>query len=189
MSQLDPETGTPLKAPICGPYVPAIRADFGRTITDKEINDEFDAIESMMECVCEQAGGESKVIDNAIDLGTVATSTTILPSNGRLQYMSVEGDVDITVADPADQDSLLLTLVIADGGSGRFNLPNGLAWTSDSNDGGMDGKPWDNDGLGGDYGAIVTCIHDGTGWVFMVFARNDIDPDDVPDVADLYNWR
>lgn len=173
----------------CGPYVPAIKAEFGRTITNKEIDNEFQRIEEVLECICNEAGNNAVLIENAIDLGNVTDSVTIEPSGGIIQYLTVEGDVEITVEEPEDTEPNLITLVIADGGSGRFNFPLGVAWTSDANGTGMDGKPWDNGGLGGDYGALVTCIYDGEGWIFIVFARHDIDPNDVADVADLYNWR
>jgi len=90
---------------------------------------------------------------------------------------------------PTKDDPKLITLLIADGGDGRFNLPSGAAWTSDANGDSMDGKPWDSEGLGGDYGALVTCMYDNTGWVFVIYARHDIDYSESPEVADLYKWR
>lgn len=170
-------------------YEPKIRAEFGKGITDDEIRAEFQAIEDTMLCVATAAEFESSTIETIVDLGAVVDSTVISSANGIIQYLTVEGDVQISIETPADEEPRLITLVIADGGSGRFNFPLGAAWASLANGVSMDGKPWDNDGLAGDYGAIVTCVFDGIGWVYMVFSRHDIDLDVSPSLVDLYRWR
>jgi len=173
----------------CSYYIPAIRAEFGRTITDTEIRNEFQAIEDAMQCVGdEMEGGSSNIVDH-VDLGTITNATVISSANGLVQYMTAEGDIDIEIKVPDEFEPRLITLVIADGGNGRFNFPTGSAWTTSSNGSAMDGKPWDSDGLGGDYGAIVTCIYDGSGWLYLVFARNDIDFTATAEVEDIYRWR
>ena len=79
--------------------------------------------------------------------------------------------------------------MIADGGDGTFKFTNGATWSTDSNGSTIDGIPWDSQGVGGNYGSIVICIHDGIGWVYLTFARNDIDFLATSDTNDLYNWR
>ena len=173
----------------CPYYFPVIKAAFARVITDEEINNEFDQIERTFACIEAELDRSIHVNNSAIDLGIVSTSIVINPEDGVLQYITLDGDVEIMFNEPADDDPKLITLVLQDGGSGRFNFPSGSAWTSDSNGTSMDGKPWDTEGLGGDYGAIVTCLNDGIGWVFMIYARNDIDADAAVEAIDLYNWR
>ncbi len=173
----------------CGAYIPSIKAEFGRTITDDEINFEFQAIEQFFACLCEAAGDSSVDIETVVDLGTVIDNVVINSSFGVVQYLTIEGDVQIDFAIPQETDPKLITLVIADGGNGRFNLPAGMAWTSDVSGLSIDGYPWDPQGLGGDYGAIVTCVYDNTGWIYIVFARHDIDLSVSPRLIDIYNWR
>ncbi len=97
---------------------------------------------------------------------------------------------EINVATPEDDEPRLITLVMADGGNGLFNFAVGQAWSTDSNGATMDGKPWNAEWAVGDYGALVTCIYDGEGWLFIVFARNEIDySKPLADVVDIYNWR
>ena len=174
----------------CGPYVPTIRAEFGRTITEPEINQEFEEIERIMKCMEAAVDNETTVIDNVVDLGTVTDETVISSINGVVQYMTIEGGIELNVATPDDGDPRLITLVMADGGNGLFNFPVGQAWSTDSNGSGFDGKPWNAEWAVGDYGALVTCIYDGDGWVFIVFARNEIDyAKPLAEVEDVYNWR
>ena len=169
----------------CPYYVPVIKAAFARVITDAEINHEFEEIERVFECVSGVLDTSLHVNNKVINLGIVTTSVVVDPADGIIQFMTLDGDVEITLSDPEVDDPLIITLILEDGGSGRFNLPTGSAWTSDSNGSAMDGKPWDSDGLGGDYGAVVTCVNDGTGWVFMVYSRNDIDFDAAVEAVDL----
>jgi hypothetical protein len=173
----------------CGPYVPVLKADFGRTITEAEINNEFEEIERIMECICTAMQTTTSNVSNFVNLGSVTNTTIISAADGLIQYLTVEGDIDLNVADPEEGEPRLITLVIADGGAGRFNFPAGATWTSDVAGDSMDGYPWDSQGLGGDYGALVTCVYDGEGWIFTVFGRHDIDYTVPAEVEDVYNWR
>ena len=173
----------------CPYYIPVIRAEFGRTITDKELWNEFQAIEEAMQCVGVEMQNTSSNVVNSIDLGTITDSTVIQSAFGLVQYLTVEGDVNIEVKVPDEFEPRLITLVIADGGDGRFNFPSGTAWATNSNGSAVDGKPWDSQGTAGDYGAIVTCIYDGSGWLYLVYARNDIDFTAAAEVDDMYKWR
>jgi len=175
----------------CGYYVPAIRAEFGRTITDTEIWNEFQEIERVMGCLWDLVDSTQTTENNTVDLGTVTENTTIRSSDGIVQYMAVEGDVNIYIAPPAVDDPRVITLMIVNAGDGRFNFVEGSAWTSDANGLTMDGKPWIVEWqANGDYGAMVTCVYDGEGWIHLVYARHNIDYAAVSaNVADIYKWR
>ncbi len=185
-------------------YVPQITAEFGKVITDPEINFEFQAIESAFACFEEQIGSFISTTDNIYDYGIIDNSYILTPAFGVLQYMELQGDVDLELSQPKEGDSRIITLVIANAGSldngnyGRFNFPLGTSWTADRDDV-MDGKPWnmysniigDTSGAqyAGFYGAIVTCIHDGTDWIYLVYARHHLDIWNDPIVGDIYDWR
>lgn len=173
----------------CGYYVPAIRASFGRVITRDEINNEFQEIERVMACICEQIQNQASTVANTIDLGSHSTSVQIEPSDALLQYLTVEGDVDIELLDPEGFDPRMITLAIADGGSGRFRFTKGLSWTTESHGSSISGKPWKPEQYGGNYGSIVICIHDDIQWLQIVYARNDIDYTAASDADDIYRWK
>ena len=173
----------------CPPYVNTLKAEFGRTISSEGINAQFEAIERTMACIENKIVTTQQTTTTVYDYGTVDTSLDIDPSLGALQRIMLEGDVELTMSEPGANDPKFITLLLGDAGSGRFNFPAGGTWVSDSEGSSMDGKPWDNDGLGGDYGAMVFCIHDGAGWLFLCFSRNDVDTDGTADTNDLANWR
>jgi hypothetical protein len=170
-------------------YTPTLRAGFGRTVTFESINEQFDAIEAAWGCLEALIDTVEFNENNTYDNGTVITEYVFDPSLGSVHYLRLQGDVELSIAAPEEGDPVLITLVLADGGSGRFNFKSGATWTTDSNGTVMDSKPWDNEGLGGDYGAIVTCLYDGIGWVYMIFGRNDIDFTATAEPADIFNWR
>jgi hypothetical protein len=174
-------------------YTPQITAQFGRTITNEEIDREFQAIEDAMTCFEEQIGDYTAEEDTIHDHGIIDNSYEIDPAFGVIHYMEVQGDVELSILEPQSGDPRLIQLVIADGGSGRFNFPAGTAWTCDKNGALMDAKPWDMVAgvttYTGFYGAVVMSIHDGTGWVYTVFARHDLVLTEDPNPLDIYNWR
>jgi hypothetical protein len=186
-------------------YIPQISAEFGKTITDHEIDAEFQAIERAFDCFEEQIGNTQLKEENIYDYGIVDNSQTLDPAFGVLQYMELQGDVDLELSEPQEGDPRVITLVIANAGSvdqgnyGRFSFPDGTAWTADR-DIPMDGKPWnmyanligDTSGTQyeGFYGAIVTCVHDGHGWLYMAYARHHLDINaSEPNPDDIYDWR
>lgn len=173
----------------CDVYIPVLKADFGRTITEAEINNEYEEIERILECIHDEMDKVGSDFANFIYLGSVTNTVEIESADGLIQYMIVEGDVTINVVDPKPGEPRLITLVMADGGDGRFNFPTGAAWSSDVSGPSMDGYPWDSGELGGDYGALVYCVYDGEGWIFTVFGRHDIDFTAATRVIDIYNWR
>jgi hypothetical protein len=186
-------------------YVPQIQAEFGKSITDEEINREFQEIERVFLCFEEMVGSIISTEDNVYDYGTLDNSYTLDPAFGVLQYMELQGDVELELSAPQHGDSRIITLVIANGGSlatnnyGRFNFRSGVVWTSMKDAPEMDGKPWnmyanaigDTSGVQytGFYGAIVTCIHDGLGWTYLVFARHHLQINDPADPLDIYSRR
>jgi len=172
----------------CG-YIPVISADFGKAITRDEINNEFQAIEEALQCVQENIENISHTVVNIINHGSVTERIYIDSGGGLIQYMTVEDNVEIIINEPEVDDPRLITLVIADGAEGFFNFPEGMTWTSNAHGDGIDGKPWDTQGLAGDYGALVVCIYDGYGWIQMVYARHDIDYTAPADVDDIYRYR
>jgi hypothetical protein len=186
-------------------YIPQITAEFGRTITDPEINFEFQAIEEAFICLEEQIGSINDFEDTIFDHGQIDNSYTIDPAFGIIHYMEVLGDVQLTLSDPPEGTSRIITLVIGnagrveDGNYGRFNFASGAAWASDRDAPDMDGKPWNmyanltGEETGtlypGHYGSIVQCIHDGNNWIHLVFARHHLDIFNPPIVGDIYDWR
>lgn len=185
-------------------YVPIIKAEFAKVITDQEINHEFQMIEEAFLCFEEQIGSFLSTEDNIYDYGVIDNSYILNPAFGVLQYMEVQGDVELELSQPEPGTSRLITLVIGNAGSiaegnyGRFNFKSGVAWACDR-DGSMDGKPWnmyaniigDTSGTQyeGFYGAIVNCIHDGVNWIYLVYARHHLDIWNDPIVGDIYDWR
>lgn len=186
-------------------YIPQITAEFGKTITSDEIDHEFQEIERVFTCFEEQIGTLLTQEDNVYDYGIVDNSYTLDPAFGILQYLELQGDVELELSQPADGDPRIITLIIANAGSvdtnnyARFNFKSGVAWSADRDEPLMDGKPWnmyantvgDTSGTKyeGFYGAVVTCIHDGVGWVYLVYARHHLDINGTPDPNDIYDWR
>lgn len=185
-------------------YIPRINAEFGKTITSDEIDREFQEIERVFDCFAEAIGDETFIEDNTHDNGTVDNSYTIEPAFGIIQYLEIEGDTELTLAEPGEDDPKLITLIIANTGSvetgnyGRFNFKEGTVWSADR-DVPTDGKPWnmyanlDGSTTGtqyeGFYGGVVQCIYDGVGWVYLVFARHHLDIYNAPNPDDIYSWR
>lgn len=169
-------------------YVNTMQAEFGRKISAEEANDQFDAIEKAMACL--ESLAEDTTTDNTIHIYENVEGTTILdPAFGNMQLVTVEGIVEMSFSEPADDDPKVIYLLIADGGEGRFKFPAGTAWTTKSQGLNVTGKPWDSQGLGGKYGAVAICIYDGVGWIHICFSRNDIDFTGDPEIVDLYGWR
>ena len=185
-------------------YTPQITAEFGRTITDDEIDREFQEIERVFTCFAEVIGSELDFEENIYDHGIIDNSYTIDPALGVMQYMEIQGDTEITLDEPEDDDPKIINLVIANAGSvdtdtyGRFNFATGATWSHDRDDP-MDGKPWNMyanlDGTttgtqyAGFYGGVVMCIHDGVGWIHLVFARHHLNIFGALNPDDIYDWR
>ncbi|MHC5061705.1 MAG: hypothetical protein ACYTFK_11555 [Planctomycetota bacterium] len=169
-------------------YTPSLKAEFGRKISAAEAKEQFQAIEEAMACLENLASSVDSKDSEIHNYGPITVETILSPSYGNLQLLSVEGNVDIEFAQPGESDPRVIYLLIADGGSGSFNLPAGKVWATNAN-GAITGVPWDTAGLGGEYGAMVVCVHDGIGWMYLVFARNNIDFNAISTVADLYYWR
>jgi hypothetical protein len=186
-------------------YIPQISAEFGKVITDDEIDFEFQAIENVFLCFEEQIGSNISTEDNIFDHGIIDNSYTIDPAFGIIHYMEVQGDVELTLDVPVQGSSKIITLIIGNAGSldegnyGRFNFKNGVAWACDRDAPEMDGKPWnmyanllgDTSGVKHDgyYGSVVTCVYDDIDWVFYVYARHHLDIFNDPIVGDIYDWR
>jgi hypothetical protein len=187
------------------PYVPEITAEFGKTITNEEIDREFQAIEETFNCFAAAIGSELNQEDRIYDHGVIDNSYTIQPGFGVIHYMELQGNTELTVAEPdGEDDPRLITLIIANAGSiatdnyGRFNFKAGATWAHDRDDP-MDGKPWNMyanlDGstngtqYPGFYGCAVQCIHDGVGWVHLSFARHHLDIFSALNPKDIYDWR
>lgn len=170
-------------------YVPQLKIGFAKTVTASDLNAEFDAIEAAFQCL-EAALGDSEFTEDTEYIVGVVTETTLLePSDGAVQFMTVAGDIQISLDEPTGNASRIVTLVIENGGSGRFNFPEGTAWTSSAQGDLMDGKPWEVNSGSGAYGAVVNCVWDGIGWLYMVFARHDIDQEATAKAVDIYGWR
>lgn len=185
-------------------YVPQINAEFARTITDAEINFEFQEIERVFDCFTEVIGSTLLEEDTIYDHGIIDNSYTIDPAFGIIHYMEIQGDTELTVDDPGEDGPRLITLIIANAGAvetdnyGRFNFKEGTVWSHDRDDP-MDGKPWNMyanlDGTmtgtqyEGFYGCAVQCIHDGVGWVHLVYARHHLDIFNAFNPDDIYDWR
>ena len=185
-------------------YIPQITAEFGRTITDTEIDFEFQAIEDAFTCFEEQIGKITLTEDKIYNHGIVDNSYTIDPAFGIIHYLEVQGDTELFLEAPPDGTSRLITLIIGNAGSieggnyGRFNFKTGVVWTSDRDDV-MDGKPWNmyanitGEMTGtlyeGFYGCAVQCIYDGVGWIYLVYARHHLDIWNPPIPEDIYDWR
>lgn len=185
-------------------YIPQIKAEFGRTVTDKEINDEFEAIQRAFDCFEEQIGSSILVEDKIYNHGIIDNSYTIDPAFGILHYMEIYGDTDLDLLEPDEGTSRIITLVINNAGSietgdyGRFNFKRGVVWSADR-DIPMDGKPWNmwanitgeesGTQYEGFYGAIVTCIYDGIGWIYLVYARHHLNINGALNPDDIYDWR
>lgn len=185
-------------------YIPQINAEFGRIITDDEINREFQAIEEAFACLEAQIGDDTLDEDTIYNHGIVDNSYTINPAFGIIHYLEVQGDTELHLDPPPDGTSPLITLIIGNAGSieagnyGRFNFKSGVTWTSDRDDV-MDGKPWNmyanltGEMTGtlyeGFYGCAVQCIYDGVGWIFLVYARHHLDIWNPPIPEDIYDWR
>jgi|GEM_PF-6873071 len=170
-------------------YKNTLKAKFGRKISSEEANEQFEAIEIAMACLEKLADDASSKDEENHNYGSLNTETILDPAFGNLQFLTVEGNVSLGFIDPKEEDPKVIYLIIANGGNGSFKFNNGAIWSTDSNGSSIDGVPWDSNGTGGKYGSIVICIHDGIGWVYLVFARNDIDFTATADVSDLYNWR
>lgn len=184
-------------------YVPRFGATFGRTITDHEIDREFQEIERTFDCFADLLGerGQETTIH---DHGVIDGSYIIEPGLGIIHYMECLGDVNLTVAQPQGRDPRLITLIIGNAGSvatenyGRFNFQEGVVWSHDRDDV-MDGKPWnmyanlDGSTTGtrydGFYGAAVQCVHDGVGWLHLVWARHHLNIFGATNPDDIYDWR
>ena len=173
-------------------YTPSILAEFGRKISAEEANKEFVAIETAMACLeslAEQITTKDQEIHN---YGSIDNNTILDPAYGNMQMLTVEGNKSLDFIDPQDADPRVIYLLIADGGDadGTFTFPAGSAWSTDSYGASVTGAPWaESSDLGGDYGAMVTCIYDGLGWLYLVFGRNGIDFGEAANVTDIYNWR
>jgi len=170
-------------------YINTLKAEFGKTITSEAANEQFDAIEAALGCLEDLASEINATHEVIHNWGTVNNTIVLDPSLGSLQFLTIEGDVEISIAKPEEADPNVIYLVIADGGSGRFNFPVGAVWSTDSRGASIDGVPWDSQGTGGDYGAVILSLYDGEGWLYVVFSRNDIDFTASSDTDDLYNWR
>lgn len=185
-------------------YVPQITAEFGKTITNEEIDREFQEIERVFDCFADTIGSNKEEEDRIYDNGVIDNSYTINPAFGIIQYLEIQGDTELTLAQPQSGDPRLITLVIANAGSidtnnyGRFNFPSGQTWTHDR-DNPMDGKPWnmwanlDGSTTGtqypGYYGGVVVCIHDGLNWIHLVYARHHLNIFGDPNPDDIYDWK
>lgn len=185
-------------------YIPEITAEFGRTITDAEINREFEAIQRAFECFEEQIGINLLEEDTIFNHGIIDNSYTIDPAFGVIHYMEIQGDTELHVLEPPEGTPRLITLIINNAGAietdnyGRFNFKSGVVWTANRDDV-MDGKPWNMyanlTGLEsgtqyeGFYGAVVQCIHDGVGWIFLIYARHHLDIFNPAIPEDIYSWR
>lgn len=185
-------------------YVPQISAEFGKTITNAEIDAEFQEIERVFDCFEEQIGTHTLDEENIYDHGLIDNSYTIDPAFGVIHYMEIQGDTSISIDPPGEDDPRLITLIIANAGSidndtyGRFDLRDGTCWTHDR-DVPMDGKPWNMyanlDGstngtqYEGFYGCAVQCIYDGTGWIHIIWARHHLDIFSALNPDDIYDWR
>lgn len=168
-------------------YTNTLKAEFGRKITAEEANQQFDAIETAMTCLEQLAeSGSDTVIHN---YGSVDGTVTLDPSLGNLQFITIEGDVSLGFSVPEENDPKVIYLLVEDGGDGRFIFPTGSAWASLSQGVAVTGKPWDSMGRAGDYGAVITCIYDNIGWLYLTHARKDIDTANASDLDDLYEWR
>lgn len=170
-------------------YVNTLKASFARKVTSEEINEQFVAIELAMACIQALAEESNSEDEENHNYGSINTGTLLDPAFGNLQFITVEGNIELAFADPEEEDPKVIYLMIADGGDGTFKFTNGAVWSTDSNGSTIDGVPWNSAGTAGKYGAIVICIHDGIGWIYIVFARNDIDFEAISNPADLYNWR
>ena len=170
-------------------YVNTLKAKFGRKITSEEANEQFNAIEQSMACLEALVDDSNSKDEENHNYGSIDIETILDPAFGNLQFLTVEGNVSIGLKNPQETDPKVIYLVIADGGDGSFTFNNGAVWTTNSNGESVDGVPWDSQGMGGKYGSIVICIHDGFGWIYLVFARNDIDFTAVASIDDLYGWR
>lgn len=185
-------------------YIPQITAEFGKTITNHEIDLEFQEIERVFTCFATSIGSELNQEDRIYDHGIIDNSYVIDPAFGVIHYMELQGDTEIAIADPEEDDPKLITLIIANAGSitndtyGRFNFKTGATWSHDRDDP-MDGKPWNmfanldgsqnGDQYAGFYGAAVQCIHDGVGWIHLTFARHHLDIFSALNPKDIYDWR
>ena len=185
-------------------YIPQITAEFGRVITDHEIDNEFQAIERAFACMEEQIGTTLLSKETIYNHGLVDNSYTIDPAFGIIHYLEIMGDTELTLSPPEPGTSRLIALVIANVGStetdnyGRFNFKTGVTWSA-GRDVPMDGKPWNmfanTDGTqtgvqyDGFYGGVVQCLYDGTGWVFLVYARHHLMISGALNPAAIYNWR
>jgi hypothetical protein len=185
-------------------YIPQIKAEFGRTVTDHEIDAEFQAIERAFQCFEEQIGTILLSREKVYNHGIIDNSYTINPAFGIIHYLEIQGDTELQVDIPAPGTPRLITLVIANAGSvengdyGRFNFKTGATWSADR-DHPMDGKPWNMypnltgaaTGMPyvGFYGGVVQCVYDGIGWVHMVYARHHLAIDGNLNPDDIYDWR
>jgi len=169
-------------------YTNTLKAEFGRKISSEEANEQFNAIEKAMACL--EALADDTATDNTVHVYENTDGTSILdPSFGNMQKITIEGTVELSFAEPEDDDPKVIYLLIADGGNGLFKFPAGTSWTSSSQGTDVTGKPYDSEGLGGKYGAVIICIHDGIGWLHICFSRNDIDFTGAMETADIYGWR
>ena len=185
-------------------YIPQITAEFGRVITSEEIDAEFQAIERAFQCFEEQIGSTLLKKEKIYNHGIIDNSYTVDPAFGIIHYLEIQGDTDLDLGVPQEGTSRLITLVINNAGSvesgdyGRFNFKSGVVWSADRDDV-MDGKPWNMwanlDGTmtgtqyEGFYGAVVQCIYDGIGWLYLVYARHHLDIDGELNPEDIYDWR
>lgn len=170
-------------------YVNTLKAEFGRKISAEEANEQFNAIETAMACLEQLANSGQSGETVSHNYGSVSGSTILDPSLGNMQFVTIQGDVNLGFEVPGDADPKVIYLLIEDGGNGRFKFPTGTAWTTLSHGASISGKPWDSMGLGGNYGAVVVCIYDNLGWVYLCYGRNDINFAVAPEAVDLYGWR
>ena len=73
-------------------YVPQITAEFGKTITDDEIDHEFQEIERVFQCFEEQIGTNTISEEEIYDHGIVDNSYTIDPAFGIIHYLEIQCD-------------------------------------------------------------------------------------------------
>jgi len=170
-------------------YVNTLKIEFGRPISDAQLNEQFELIEAALAGLEAIKGEQVPADEDIFDAGSTTEVTHELDAaNGVLQSLTVVGTVTISFAVPTTIDPKVIHLMLIDGGSGKVDFAAGSAWTTDSM-AAQEVKIHESDTTGGPAGAFITCIWDGTAWVYLAYGRNDIDFTAAVDVVDLYNWR
>ena len=180
---------------ICVPYTNTLKAEFSRPISAEAFNEQFEDIERALACleqlVATVAIDEFTVYDN----GVITDTVELKSSNGNMQYAAPSGDVNVSFEAPGAADPRIVHLVLRDAGAGLVNFPTGAAWATGSNiaggstSSGIDVKPYSPLTMGNLYGAVVTCIYDGRGWMCLTHGRNDVNFSGNPATEDIYTWR